>query len=130
MKESKKKMGSSPNLFGKIKSNAGFARQIFFSCLFMGYLLINFPFYTLYTLQIIIPYASLKNYRSLVHLIYYGIYRNFFRKTSYDKYAFNCDFVISIDFSSMLQHNRGTIMRIKKYKNCPYLGLNLPTLVS
>jgi hypothetical protein len=30
----------------------------------------------------------------------------------------------------MLQHNRGTIMSKKKYKNFPHLGLNLPPLVS
>jgi hypothetical protein len=63
-----------------------------------------------------------------------GIFRNIFRKrpSSYScyKYALNCDFVISIDFWNMIQHNRGTIMSKKKYKNFPHLGLNLPPLAS
>jgi hypothetical protein len=59
-----------------------------------------------------------------------GIFRNIFRKRpssyAYYKYALNCDFVISINFWSMLQHNRGTNMCKKKYKKFPHLGLNLP----
>jgi hypothetical protein len=46
--------------------------------------------------------------------IFSGIFGNIFWKRpssySYYKYSLNCDFVISIDFWSMLQHNRGTIM--------------------
>jgi hypothetical protein len=82
--------------------------------------------FTVSSVQKKIPYASLKNYKSLVHLIFKGIdrkfseklVRNFFRnapesfpeKTSSISYPKMLQIVISIDFQSVLQHNRGTKM--------------------